>query len=84
MPELPPRAVGRDTVCYDMAYGRGDTAFMRWATERGSQHAHKGWGMLIEQAAESYLLWHYHGIDACGSSAPSSACRGRRLARVEG
>jgi shikimate dehydrogenase len=58
VPELPPRAVGRDTVCYDMAYGRGDTAFMRWATQRGSQRAYKGWGMLVEQAAESYLLWH--------------------------
>jgi shikimate dehydrogenase len=58
VPELPPRAVGRDTVCYDMAYGRGDTAFMRWASERGSTRAHKGWGMLVEQAAESYLLWH--------------------------
>ncbi|MGH8198428.1 MAG: shikimate dehydrogenase [Steroidobacteraceae bacterium] len=58
VPELPPRVVGRDTVCYDMAYGRGDTAFMRWASERGSTHACKGWGMLVEQAAESYLLWH--------------------------
>ena len=57
VPALPPHAVGPDTVCYDMAYGRNDTAFMRWATARGSQHAHKGWGMLVEQAAESYLLW---------------------------
>ena len=58
VPALPPCAVGPDTVCYDMAYGRGDTAFMRWATERGSTRAYKGWGMLVEQAAESYLLWH--------------------------
>jgi shikimate dehydrogenase len=58
VPELPSRIVGRDTVCYDMAYGRGDTAFMRWATARGAARAHKGWGMLVEQAAESYLLWH--------------------------
>jgi len=58
VPELPPRAIGRDTVCYDMAYGRGDTAFMRWASERGSARTCKGWGMLVEQAAESYLLWH--------------------------
>jgi len=57
-PELPPRAIGPDTVCYDMAYGRGETAFMRWARERGSTRAFKGWGMLVEQAAESYLLWH--------------------------
>ena len=26
VPALPPDAVGPDTVCYDMAYGRGDTA----------------------------------------------------------
>jgi shikimate dehydrogenase len=58
VPELPARVVGRDTVCYDLAYGRGDTVFMRWAQERGSQHAYKGWGMLVEQAAEAYLLWH--------------------------
>ena len=57
VPALPPRAVGRDTVCYDMAYGRGDTAFMRWAADRGSTRPCKGWGMLVEQAAESYLLW---------------------------
>jgi shikimate dehydrogenase len=58
VPALPPQAVGGDTVCYDMAYGRNDTAFMCWARDRGSQHAYKGWGMLVEQAAESYLLWH--------------------------
>jgi len=58
VPALPPNAVGADTVCYDMAYGRSDTAFMRWATGRGSTRAYKGWGMLVEQAAESYLLWH--------------------------
>jgi shikimate dehydrogenase len=58
VPELPGRVVGRETVCYDLAYGRGDTIFMRWAQERGSQRAYKGWGMLVEQAAEAYLLWH--------------------------
>jgi shikimate dehydrogenase len=58
VPELPPQVVGHDTVCYDLAYGRGDTAFMRWAMARGSKRAHKGWGMLVEQAAEAYLLFH--------------------------
>jgi shikimate dehydrogenase len=58
VPALPPRTIGHETVCYDMAYGRGDTAFMRWATERGSSRSYKGWGMLVEQAAESYRLWH--------------------------
>ena len=58
VPSLPPNAVGPETVCYDMAYGRADTVFMRWAQERGSTRAYKGWGMLVEQAAEAYLLWH--------------------------
>jgi shikimate dehydrogenase len=58
VPALPPRTVGAETVCYDMAYGRGDTVFMRWAIDRGSARAFKGWGMVVEQAAESYLLWH--------------------------
>ncbi|MSQ92301.1 MAG: shikimate dehydrogenase [Gammaproteobacteria bacterium] len=58
VPALPPRVIGHDTVCYDMAYGRGDTAFMRWAAQRGSSRSYKGWGMLVEQAAESYRLWH--------------------------
>jgi shikimate dehydrogenase len=58
VPALPPRVIAHGTVCYDMAYGRGDTAFMRWASERGSSRSHKGWGMLVEQAAESYRLWH--------------------------
>lgn len=58
VPSLPPNSIGPETVCYDMAYGRADTVFMRWAQERGSTRAYKGWGMLVEQAAEAYLLWH--------------------------
>ncbi len=57
VPALPPQAIGPKTVCYDMAYGRSDTAFVRWARERGAAQARKGWGMLVEQAAEAYLLW---------------------------
>ena len=57
MPELPAGLVDERTICYDMVYGRNDTPFTRWA---GAQHAgkiSKGWGMLVEQAAESFLLW---------------------------
>jgi shikimate dehydrogenase len=57
MPTLPAGIVGRRTVCYDMAYGRGDTPFTRWAKSLRAAHASKGWGMLVEQAAESFLLW---------------------------
>jgi len=56
--DLPGQAVGPDTVCYDMAYSRQPTPFQRWALDRGAAHSYQGWGMLVEQAAESYLLWH--------------------------
>jgi shikimate dehydrogenase len=57
VPEVPPQIVGRDTVCYDMAYGKSDTPFVAWAQRQGCMQAHKGWGMLVEQAAESFALW---------------------------
>ena len=57
MPAVTPAAIGADTVCYDMAYAKGDTPFTRYAHERGARAAYKGWGMLVEQAAESFLIW---------------------------
>jgi shikimate dehydrogenase len=57
MPALPNEIVGSGTVCYDMAYGRGSTPFTEWAASRGAARTVKGWGMLVEQAAESFLLW---------------------------
>jgi shikimate dehydrogenase len=57
MPNLPDGLVGEHTVCYDMAYGRGPTPFTTWATSLHAARATKGWGMLVEQAAESFLLW---------------------------
>ena len=44
-------------VCYDFVYG-GDTPFLRWARDAGCTRAYDGLGMLIEQAAESFALWH--------------------------
>lgn len=57
MPELPKGLVTEDTVCYDMAYGRGATPFTRWANALHAGRVFKGWGMLVEQAAESFMLW---------------------------
>jgi len=57
LPEVPAGVFGPDTFCYDMAYGKGDTAFVRWALGRGCKRAVPGWGMLVEQAAESFRLW---------------------------
>lgn len=57
IPPIPPGVVGPTTLCYDMAYGKGDTAFTRWSKSAGAGRAETGWGMLVEQAAESFLLW---------------------------
>jgi shikimate dehydrogenase len=57
MPEMPPGLVGEETICYDMAYGRGHTPFTLWAKSLHAARTTKGWGMLVEQAAESFLLW---------------------------
>jgi shikimate dehydrogenase len=57
VPPVPAATIGARTVCYDMAYAKGDTPFTRWAREHRAQAAHKGWGMLVEQAAEAFTIW---------------------------
>lgn len=57
VPPIPPSVIGPTTLCYDMAYGKGDTTFTRWAKNAGAGRAETGWGMLVEQAAESFFLW---------------------------
>jgi shikimate dehydrogenase len=57
IPPLPAAAIGPDTVCYDLAYGKSANAFVEWARARGCAQALQGWGMLVEQAAESFLVW---------------------------
>ncbi|MET0498812.1 MAG: shikimate dehydrogenase [Steroidobacteraceae bacterium] len=57
VPPIPPLAIGPTTLCYDMAYGAGDTVFTRWARTAGAGRAETGWGMLVEQAAEAFFLW---------------------------
>jgi shikimate dehydrogenase len=58
LPPLPAGALAAETVCYDLAYGHSPTRFVQWARQQGAAHAYMGTGMLVEQAAESYLLWH--------------------------
>ena len=54
---FPPDCVGPDSFCYDLAYSLKDTPFILWARERGAGKAVQGWGMLVEQAAESFVIW---------------------------
>ena len=57
VPAIPSTVIQPETVCYDMAYGRSETSFLKWARAQGCSRALQGWGMLVEQAAESFQLW---------------------------
>ncbi|HXZ48563.1 MAG TPA: shikimate dehydrogenase [Usitatibacter sp.] len=54
--EVPDAVFREGALAYDMAYGHAAEAFLARARAR-SAHACDGLGMLVEQAAESYLLW---------------------------
>ncbi len=56
-PPYPSAAVSEQTICYDLSYGLKPTPFTIWAREHGAAHAVLGWGMLVEQAAESFRIW---------------------------
>lgn len=57
VPALPLGVIGPDSFCYDMSYARAGTAFVAWARRHGCRRSAHGWGMLVEQAAESFELW---------------------------
>lgn len=54
--QFPAHAFGAATLAYDMAYGASAASFMAQARAHGAL-ASDGLGMLVEQAAESFLLW---------------------------
>jgi len=56
-PPFPASLVRRSTFCYDLAYSLKQTPFVIWAGASGAGAAVQGWGMLVEQAAESYAIW---------------------------
>lgn len=53
---IPDRIINNETYCYDMTYGM-ETPFMKQALKLNAR-ACDGLGMLIEQAAESFRIWH--------------------------
>ncbi len=57
IPPYPEDAVTEHTVCYDLSYGLTPTPFSCWAQQQGAGRSLMGWGMLVEQAAESFHLW---------------------------
>ncbi|MCZ6565305.1 MAG: shikimate dehydrogenase [Gammaproteobacteria bacterium] len=55
--ELPAVIIGTQTCCYDLLYSDTATPFMQWAKKHGATQIVDGFGMLLEQAAESFYLW---------------------------
>jgi shikimate dehydrogenase len=51
-----PRVLRPGALAIDMMYGPAAAGFMRWAREHGAV-GRDGLGMLVEQAAEAFLLW---------------------------
>jgi shikimate dehydrogenase len=54
----PAPIVEAQTLCYDLSYGHAAAPFLRWARAAGARHASDGLGMLIEQAADAFAIWH--------------------------
>lgn len=45
-------------LCYHLSYGSAATAFLAWARAARAGQLLDGLGMLVEQAAESFAIWH--------------------------
>ena len=66
VPPLPDGVVVKGTFAYDMMYADAPTPFLRWCRTRGAGRTADGLGMLVEQAAEAFLLWRGVRPDTAG------------------
>lgn len=55
---LPSALASARTLCVDLNYGEAAIAFLAWARSQRCDIVLDGLGMLVEQAAESFRLWH--------------------------
>jgi len=55
--ELPEGLFSNQSLAYDMVYSNTDTPFMSWARNHGATKVTDGFGMLVEQAADAFLIW---------------------------
>ena len=56
--DLPFSLATARTLAVDLSYGEAAISFLAWAGAAGCEHRFDGLGMLVEQAAESFALWH--------------------------
>lgn len=56
-PQIDPETFDDCTLAYDLVYDAHPTPFMELARRGGATKVSDGLGMLVEQAAEAFLLW---------------------------
>ncbi|MCW8336039.1 shikimate dehydrogenase [Vibrio sp. SCSIO 43135] len=57
LPNISTAIFSPNSTVYDMMYGSGKTTFNQWALDNGVVVVYDGLGMLVGQAAESFMLW---------------------------
>ncbi|GMR07439.1 MAG: shikimate dehydrogenase [Gammaproteobacteria bacterium] len=57
LPRLPDSVLIKGGVCYDMMYSAEPTVFVQWGENHAAGTSVDGFGMLVEQAAESFYIW---------------------------
>lgn len=55
---LPTQLPNRSVVAVDINYGKAAAPFMDWAMKANALACYDGLGMLVEQAAVSFAVWH--------------------------
>ncbi|MEP6485150.1 MAG: shikimate dehydrogenase [Rudaea sp.] len=55
---LPSTLFASNTIAYHLSYGKAATSFLARARAVGAQRSFDGLGMLVEQAAEAFAIWH--------------------------
>ncbi len=77
-PPVAAQVLGPGALALDMMYGPAAQGFLAWAESHGAR-GRDGLGMLVEQAAEAFLLWRGVRPD----TAPVLAALRTRLAQVK-
>ncbi len=57
-PALSSGIITPKTICYHLTYGKAARHFLDWARAAGATQTIDGLGMLVEQAAEAFAVWH--------------------------
>ncbi|HCJ39561.1 MAG TPA: shikimate dehydrogenase, partial [Halieaceae bacterium] len=65
-PDIAIPALAAAASAYDLIYSDQPTAFIQWSDNRGFKKTSDGLGMLIEQAADSYAIWHGERPETAG------------------